>query len=503
MNTNHVFATNRINSSFEKHNKKRLKKKYIALYHAIKDCIHKVELPHLWIIPSTRTLAIEMNLSRTTVVKAYELLSLEKLILPKRGSGYSVNFSPNATLDSKQTKNQSVDTSSYPELSEKGYAYLNNITLLDREFNKGIAFRPGLPPLDIFPVNQWKNLLNTYWRHVKSSGLSNSPSSGISALKINICNYLNVSRNIKCEPDQLIIVSGSLQSLYLISSVMINKGDSIILENPTFPNAHSIFKSTLANLIPIPIDNEGINIEEIKKRNYLKPKLVHTTPSNHYPLGVKMSLKRKKELIKWASENKALIIENDYENEVNSNNGINPTIYSLDTEDRTIYLGTFNRLLHPTIRLGYMIVPNYLIKTIEAIQEHSHKFVSPSLQMVMSQFIEKNYLYQHLKNINSVAQEREALFISLFNENTSKMSIENKTHSSLHVFAKFKDKVNEKKEHEIIIALSKANIVVHSLSGCYIGKEKQQGFIFGYSSVRPTIIRQKVLQMTDIINEIL
>jgi GntR family transcriptional regulator/MocR family aminotransferase len=501
MNTNHVFAFNRIKSSFEKHNKKRLKKKYIALYHAIKDCIHNVELPHLWILPSTRTLAIEMNLSRTTVVKAYELLSLEKLILPKRGSGYSVNFSPNTALVSKQAKNQLVDNSLYPDLSEKGLAYLNNIALLDRESNKGIAFRPGLPPLDIFPVNQWKNLLNTYWRHVKSSGLSNSPSSGINALKINICNYLNVSRNIKCEPDQLIIVSGSLQSLYLISSVLINKGDSIILENPTFPNVHSIFKSSLANLIPISIDNEGVNIDEIKKYNTLKPKLVHVTPSNHYPLGIKMSLKRKKELISWASENKALIIENDYENEVNSCQGINPTIYSLDTEDRTIYLGTFNRLLHPTIRLGYMIVPKYLIKTIEAIQEHSHKFVSPSIQMVMSQFIEKNYLYQHLKNINTVAQERQTLFISLFNENTTKMAIEKKPYSSLHLLAKFNEKVDEKKEIEIIQSLSKANIVVHSLSGCYIGKEKQQGFIFGYSSVRPTIIRQKVIQMTNIINE--
>jgi len=284
---------------------------------------------------------------------------------------------------------------------------------------------------------------------------------------------------------------------------LINKGDAVILENPTFPNAHSIFKSALANLIPVPIDNEGINIEEIKKWKTLNPKLVHVTPSNHYPLGIKMSLKRKKELIKWASENKALIIENDYENEVNSNQGINPTIYSLDTEDRTIYLGTFNRLLHPTIRLGYMIVPKYLIKTIEAIQEHSHKFVSPSIQMVMSQFIEKNYLYQHLKNINKVAQEREALFIALFNANTTKMAIEKKPYSSLHLLAIFKEKVDKKMEFEIIQSLSKANIIVHSLSGCYIAKEKQQGLIFGYSSVRPTIIRQKVLQMTEIINELL
>jgi GntR family transcriptional regulator/MocR family aminotransferase len=503
MNTNHIFALDRIISSFEKQGKKKSNKKYIVLYKAIKYCIHKVELPHLWILPATRNLAHDLNLSRTTVVKAYELLALEKLIIPKIGSGYSVNFTQSNTLASHNNSHTTVDPNIYPELSEKGIAYLNNIGILERDSNKGIAFRPGLSPLDIFPINQWKNLLNTYWRQVKASGLSNSPSSGIDDLKINICNYLNISRNIKCSPNQLMIVSGSLQSLFLITSVLINKGDSIIVENPTFPNVHSIFKSCLANLIPVSVDNEGISMDEISKCNELQPKLVHVTPSNHYPLGVKMSLKRKKELISWAAENKSLIIENDYENEISSHQGVNPSIFSLDPDDRTIYLGTFNRLLHPTIRIGYMIVPKYLIKATEALQEHSHKFVSPSIQMVMSQFIEKNYLYQHLKNINIAAQEREALFISFFNDNTSKMTIERKPYSSLHLVAKFNDQVTAKKEYQIIQALLKANIVVHSLSNCYIGDEKQKGLIFGYSSVRPAVIKQKLIQITDYLNNTL
>jgi GntR family transcriptional regulator / MocR family aminotransferase len=474
-----------------------------VLYQAIKYCILKVELPHLWILPATRTLALDLKLSRTTVVKAYELLALEKLIVPKIGSGYSVNYWQNSTSDATKKNQTSVDPKLYPELSEKGMAYLNNMKILERDSNKGIAFRPGLPPLDIFPINQWKNLLNNYWRQVKASGLSNSPSSGIEDLKVNICKYLNISRNIKCSPSQLMIVSGSLQSLFLITSTLINKNDAIIVENPTFPNVHSIFKSSLANLIPVAVDNEGIDIQEISTYNDLKPKLVHVTPSNHYPLGVKMSLKRKKELIAWAAQNKSLIVENDYENEVSSHQGVNPSIFSLDPDDRTIYLGTFNRLLHPTIRIGYMIVPKYLIRATEAVQEHSHKFVSPSIQMVMSQFIEKNYLYQHLKNINIAAQEREALFISLFNENTCKMTIKRKPYSSLHLVATFNEPVSAKKEFEIIQTLLKANIVVHSLSNCYIGTEKQKGLIFGYSSVRPTVIRQKLIQITDYLNSVL
>ena len=190
MDTNHIFAIATIDSSFKKESNKNGKKKYITLYNSIKKCITKLELPHLWIVPSTRLLAQELSISRTTVVKAYELLSIEKLLISKPGSGFYVNFTSKKTSDFYENKISIVDCSQYPEISEKGNAFLKNSTILERESNKGIAFRPGLPPLDIFPVNQWKNLLNSYWRHVKSSGLSNATSSGLTALKNNICNYL-------------------------------------------------------------------------------------------------------------------------------------------------------------------------------------------------------------------------------------------------------------------------------------------------------------------------
>lgn len=494
-----MVAMNRISISFQRQSKKKTKIKYILLYRAIKECILKIELPYQSILPATRTLAVELGLSRTTVVKAYELLCLEKLLTSKKGSSYAVNFIKDKTVIF--TLNKSINENAYPEISERGHSFLENITLLNKESEKGIAFRPGLPPLDIFPVNQWKSLLNTYWRNIKTSGLSNAPSSGLNPLKVNICNYLNISRNILCDPEQLIIVSGSLQALYLISNALINKGDTVILENPTFPNVHSIFKSMQANIVPIPLDDEGISMQEINQHNTICPKLLHVTPSNHYPLSVKMSLKRRKELISWASQNKAMIIENDYENEVNSQSGVVPSVFSLDTEDRTVYLGTFNRLMHPTIRLSYMIVPKFLIKTIEAIQGHSYKFVDPSIQIVMSQFIENNYLYKHLLKINSVAQEREALFMKHFKDGTQKMSIEKKSTFSLHLVANFNEEITPKKEASIVQLLLQQNIVAHSLSGSYIGDNKKTGLILGYSSVRPATIQQKVSQMTQLLNK--
>ena len=496
MNTNFKFAIERIQEAFLIQLKTKPTNKYIVLYYAVKQSIINNDLPHDWLLPSTRVLAEELKLSRTTINKTYELLHLEKLILSKPGSGYWVNYVN--SIQTKTTTNEAIaifNERLYPKVTEKGLSYLKNISLINRLQNNSLAFRPGLPPIDVFPVNQWKKLLNAYWRHVKSSGLSYSHATGITELKKSICNYLNISRNIKCNHEQVVIVSGSLQSLYLITNTLIEKGDHVILEDPTFPNVHSIFKSIQSHILPVSLDDEGIDVNKMNSLASFKPKIVHTTPSNHYPLGIKMSLKRRKELLEWASRNKALIIENDYENEIaNSFNSL-PTIYSLDTEDRTIYMGTFNRLLHPSIRLGYMIVPKYLAKAVEALQEHSHRFIAPSIQVVMNQFIEKNYLFQHIKNITNTAEERLVLFINEFEKNNNTLYIERKEFCSLHIVAKFKNKVSEKDELKLIETLSEQGIVTFSLSKCYIGEKKQFGLILGYSAVRPNKFAQKVNQM--------
>lgn len=497
MKANYSFTFERIKKSLDEKQKSTNKNKYITLYKAIKDCIKRIELPHESSLPSTRLLASELGFSRTTVLKSYELLQLEKLILSKTGSGYKVNYDISDKKDS-ETSEKPIDADLYPEISSQGKSFLTIFSEYNRSMGVSVAFRPGLPPLDIFHINQWKNLLNSYWRFVKSSSLSYERSTGIDPLKKSISNYLNISRNIKCDYKQIMVVSGSLQSLYLIGNVLLNKGDNAIIEDPAFPNVYFLFKSIQANLLPVTLDESGINIQKMNELNHLNPKLVHVTPSNHYPLGTRMSLSRRKELLDWASKNKAFIIENDYENEVANHDHKIPTIYSLDNEDRTIYMGTFNRLLHPSIRLGYMIVPKYLIKAVEALQEFSHRFVAPSVQMVMSEFIERNYLYQHLKNVIDAAQERQALFLSEFNKSNN-LVIHNQTFSSLHIVANFRKTISQKEEALIIKKLQEAEITTHALSKCYIKDQSQHGLILGFASVRPGILEKKVKQLVDII----
>lgn len=466
---------------------------YQKIFNLFKDAILNNDIPQGSTLPSTRALAVELKVSRSTVVKVYELLMFEGYVESFVGSGYKVK---GIVADTAVPKSKIIDKCCYPDLSETGKSFLKTVTLMNSTDEVSIAFRPGLPPLDIFPVNQWKNLTNNYWRYVKSSALSYSATSGTEQLKKSLANYLNLSRKIKCDPQQIIIVAGSLQSLYIIGNVVVNPGDTVIMENPTFPNVHSIFKGLRANIQPVSIDAQGIIVSEMTNIETLNTKLIHTVPSCHYPTGVRMSLERRLELLKWANEHKSIIIENDYEHEVNNYNDFTPSIFSLDTEQRTVFLGTFNRLLHPSIRVGYMVVPYFLLDAVEALLKHSHRFVPSSIQLVLSQFIEKYYLYNHIKNVIEIAEERKKIFYETFEHCFGKsLSLNTSSTHSLHTLAELPAHI---KDSELTAIFANNNIITHAYSKCFVDEKTEQGLILGFTPVKAPIIKHKIFQMEKI-----
>lgn len=485
----------RISNAYEDMTRKKKSKSnkvglYQRIHEIIKDGILNNDIPEGSVLPSTRQLAITLKVSRSTIIKAYELLLIENYIESAIGSGHKVK---EVILENRPSKLHNFSGFGYPDLSETGKSFQRNVSLINSTDDKDIAFRPGLPPLDIFPVNQWKNLSNLYWRHIKSSALSYSASSGTDQLKKTLAGYLNFSRNIKCDPRQIIIISGSLQSLYIIGNVILNPGDYMTFENPTFPNVISIFKGLRSNIQTIEIDQEGLMVSKLTQPGHIQSKLIHTVPSCHYPTGVKMSLNRRLELLKWANEHKTIIIENDYEHEVNNYKDFLPSLFSLDTEQRTIFLGTFNRLLHPSIRVGYMVVPYYLLDAVEALLNHSHRFVPSSIQVVLSQFIEKNYLYNHVKNVIEIAEERRKLFCETFEDSFGDtLLLRESPIRSLHVLAEINGNLKDK---DIVKYLAKHNIVAHAYSKCFVDESPIQGLILGYTPVRSPIIKQKIVQM--------
>lgn len=458
---------------------------YKFYFNEIKKSILNGRVSENQILPPTRVLSKDLSISRTTALKVYDLLLFEGLISSKKGSGYYVTYKKNIYVKKDQKK-----YNLYPSLSKKSKLFKKNRYLSTDNFSRtSVAFRPGLPPLDIFPVNKWKNISNKYWRLSKPTDLSYAPAEGLEELRIKISNYLKIYRNIRCDYNQIIITSGSLHSLYLISNSILDNGDKIGMENPTFPRAFNLFKCLKAKIIPCDIDKEGIVLDNLNT----KVKFIYTTPSNQYPLGVRMSLNRRKEVLKWISNNNSLVIEDDYDHEFSNFKNPIPSLYSLDNEDRIIYLGTFNKLLHPSLRIGYMIAPKFMLESIKSIYEQSSRFVPSSTQEIMSTFIEKDYLNKHIRNVIEVASKRKELFISNTKET---LLINKKEHNGLHLIAKFKNKKNDLK---IFKSLLKSNVVAYPLSNYYITKNKKNGLVMGYSSVNSKVLNEK----TAIINQVL
>jgi GntR family transcriptional regulator/MocR family aminotransferase len=458
---------------------------YKFYFSEIKQSILNGRISENQILPPTRVLSKDLSISRTTALKVYDLLLFEGLISSKKGSGYYVTYKKNTYVKKDQKK-----YNLYPSLSKKSKLFKKNRYLSTDNFSKtSVAFRPGLPPLDIFPVNLWKNISNKYWRLSKPTDLSYAPAEGLEELRIKISNYLKIYRNIRCDYNQIIITSGSLHSLYLISNSILDNGDKIGMENPTFPRAFNLFKCLKAKIIPCDIDKEGIVLNNLNT----EVKFIYTTPSNQYPLGIRMSLNRRKEILKWISNNNSLVIEDDYDHEFSNFKNPIPSLYSLDNEDRIIYLGTFNKLLHPSLRIGYMIAPKFMLESIKSIYEQSSRFVPSSTQEIMSTFIEKDYLNKHIRNVIEVASKRKELFISNTKET---LLINKKDHNGLHLIAKFKNKKNDLITFK---SLLKSNVVAYPLSNYYITKNKKNGLVMGYSSVNSKVLNEK----TAIINQVL
>ncbi len=463
-------------------------KLYVHLYKLLSKMIIKTEVPQNAVLPPTRKLAEALGVSRSTVLRAYDILILDGLIVALPNSGYQVK-----PKEEKQAVAGIENETNDKQLSEIGKSFLKLSNFNVSNSRENLAFSPGLPPLDIFPVSHWKNLTNMYWKEIKFSNLAYSPSSGMEKLKLNIANYLTLTRNINCDPSQVFIVSGSLQSLYLLGTMLLNPGETMCLENPTFPNVHAVFKGLMANIVGIPLDKKGIRVDLMKKTKS-KPKLIHVTPSCHYPSGLKMPIDRRLELLAFAAEKNAFIIENDYEHELNNWDNPLPSLFSLDKKQKTIYLGTFNRILHPSLRIGYMIVPHQLKLPLELMLKHSHRFVAPSIQFVLNQFIEKKVLHNHLHNVIAVAKERKLFFTQTFNEifAGSGFTISPNEVLSLQSLIKFDNGYLDK---DLVALLNQHNLSAHSYNKCFITKSTEQGLILGHSSIQKHITKNKLIRM--------
>ena len=368
--------------------------KFSVLLHVLVELIDSGMLPEDSDLPPTRTLSASLGLSRATVAKAYEHLLFLGKAQSRQGARVWVAPIP---FRSSEPRSDALNADP-PQLSDLGKAFLSQSPDVRSAGSSAHPLQPGIPPLDLFPVNQWRNLTNRYWRDVRVSGLTYSSTAGQQILKQTLAQMLYSERGIRCEPDQIAVVSGSVQSLFLIGSLLLNPGDSVALENPTFPNVHRIFSGLRAEKIPLS-PHQGSPIG--------RARLAHVAVGAAYPFGTAVSLARRTELAEQLAQHAGYLIENDYEHALGNQASTSLLAHEIYRRN-VIYLSTFNRVLHPSIRIGFMVLPHELVRPMHALMGQSHRFVSTSAQTVLHEFIQAGHWQQHAKVLHRALTARKA-----------------------------------------------------------------------------------------------
>ena len=267
------------------------------------------------------------------------------------------------------------------------------------------AFMGGFPALEAFPVSLWQRLTARRARTDGRALLAYFPSMGYGPLREAVSRYLAISRGVACSPDQVMILTSSIQAIDLIGRVLAERGDDVWVEEAGYPNVRVSLSMSGVKPVAIPIDAEGMDIAAGRARSR-GATLVHVSPACNYATGVQLSLKRRLELLQWAESTGAWIVEDDYQGEFTHDGRPLETLYSLDRGARVLHLGTFTNSLFPSLRLSYLVIPAAMCPVFEAVRSQLDDHTHGIAQAVLADFIDEGHLSAHLRRMRELYRER-------------------------------------------------------------------------------------------------
>ncbi|MES2739415.1 MAG: PLP-dependent aminotransferase family protein [Pseudomonadota bacterium] len=378
------------------------------LYAALKHAILNGAIGPGTQLPPTREFCRLLSVSRQTVLNAYTQLSAEGYLSGNVGKGtYVSGHLPIAA--------KSAPPGLLRPISARGQAMV--AAMGNVSWHKGSlrAFRVGMPALDQFPFDVWSRLEARRWRR-PDHHLGYGDPAGYGPLRELLCVYLKAARGVDCTPRQIVITSGSQQALFLLSSILLAPGDAAWIESPGYRGAYGPLQASGARLCPVPVDAEGLDVA-YGAAHGPHAKLAYVTPSHQLPLGVTMSLRRRLELLAWASAARAWIIEDDYDSEYRYAGPPLASLHSLDRAGCVVYVGTLSKVLFPGLRLGYIVAPAALADALVSAKALIDRHTAIVPQMVLADFIAEGHFGRHIKRTREVnATRRDALLAGLARE---------------------------------------------------------------------------------------
>ncbi len=449
-------------------------------------------------LPSSRSLAKSLTISRSTVTQSYEQLESEGYLETRHGSGtYICHQIPDEWLKSQSIEPVTTKISQASTLSQFGKSLISIKSLEVSEPDRAISFRYGNPAVDYFPIQQWRKFLT---RHCQNSTalLNYAPdAAGYFPLRVEIANYLGRSRAVQCTPEQVIIVNGSQQALDLIARLVLEPGDWVAMEEPGYLGARHCFMGQRANLQPIAVNSEGLDVSILTSYDQ-KFKLVYVTPSHQFPTGVTLSLPQRIALLQWAQETDTLIIEDDYDSEYRYGEQPIPALQGMDRSQSVIYIGTFSKIIFPSLRIGYLVVPQPWISLISSAKWLCDRFCPILEQCALTDWIAEGHFERHIRRMRHLYNLRRQVLIKAFQNYFGERVTILGENAGIHVMVKIETVLSD----DIVIQKSAAvGIGLIGAREYYLQPQHQGEFIFGYAQLEETQIEQGILKLSQILNK--
>ncbi|BBM87355.1 PLP-dependent aminotransferase family protein [Candidatus Uabimicrobium amorphum] len=441
---------------------------YRQIYEQLKTAILSQQLAPGTKLPASRELATRLQVSRNTVTNAYEKLWSEGFVEGQIGAGTYVAHIDFTTL---QTTNFNEKNDQRPLLSQRGekiFACAKKDYIAKPE-----TFTPGIPDIKAFRKDVWARILSRQARyHIEDLFAYDSPA-GYAPLRTVVCQYLRAYRGVKCDTEQVVIISGAQQGLDLIARFLIDPHENVAMENPGYLGARNAFFAAQAQIIPVDVDAAGLKIDDLQRQRDVR--LLYLTPSHQYPLGMTLSLERRIQILQWARQQNAWIIEDDYDSEYRYAGQPIAAMQGIDNSDRVLYLGTFSKVLFPGLRIGYMVVPKALVPVFSLAKSICDHNCSTLLQAALASFIEAGHFNSHLRRTRILYKEKQQYFLQVFAHKLSKYCTIEPSATGMHLVAFYNGD-----DREITKEAVRHNLVLRPLSSYYL-QNPRSGFVLGYA----------------------
>ncbi|MGH7713577.1 MAG: PLP-dependent aminotransferase family protein, partial [Gemmatimonadaceae bacterium] len=340
---------------------------------------------------------------------------------------------------------------------------------------RAIPFALGVPALDAFPWKIWAQLTARFWRKAPAETLLYGDAAGYTPLRVAVAQHVRQARGIDCSAEQVFIVEGSQQGLDLATRLVVDPGDEVWVEDPGYVGARAAIESGGATLVPVPVDEDGLDVN-IGRQRAPTARAAYVTPSHQYPLGVTLTAARRLALLEWAREADAWIIEDDYDSEYRYAGAPLPSLCTLDVDGRVVYVGTFSKTLFPALRMGYVIVPPHLVDAFRAARGVSGRHAPGAQQAVLAAFVDEGHYARHIRRMRALYQERRAALLHHGRARIGQLDF--RPHDGgMHVLARLTVPVPD---HAIVTQAQGAGVELVPVSA-YSLRQRQEGLLLGFA----------------------